>query len=121
MSETPEIVVDNQTRKNDILFMKISYICVIVFPIITLIYALIKYGEYKKDSVLFSHMRWQLGTLIKGFVYGLLLILATILLAFVTPVIATVLSIGLYLLLMVWVLFRVVKGFMFVTNNQEIK
>lgn len=120
MENMPENMVDSKIRKNDILFLKISYLCIILFPIATLIFALIKSGDYKKDPVLSSHLSWQLGTIIRGFLYAIALVLTVILLAFFIPVLITVLSIILYLLLLVWVLYRVIKGFMLVSNDQVI-
>ncbi len=103
--------MDEAQRKKELIILQISYACMIFFPLISLIIALIKKNDYSDDEVLNSHVKWQLGTMIKAIIGCIVIFVLSMILAII-PVIGWLLIMLIYIIFVCWYLYRTIKGFL---------
>ncbi len=112
--------MDEAARKNSNTLLIISYIFIVIFPIVSLILALVKKADCSQDEVLASHVSNQLRILLWAFVWGIICFVLGIILGIMIPFIGSMISLLFYGIIFLWVLYRAITGAVKLSSNQPV-
>ncbi|MDR1777728.1 MAG: hypothetical protein LBR31_07885 [Desulfovibrio sp.] len=110
----------DEKRKKNILMLKIFYVFLVLFPLVSIIGDYILRSDFKQDDVLLSHCKYQIRTFWLSFIIFIVLMIAGPLLALATMGIGSILVGILGLVVFAWVLYRVIKGFLALEKGNPI-
>ena len=106
--------MDDQEKKKYALMLKISYVCLVLFPIAAVIFCYVMRSDVREDPVMPSHCNWQ----IKTFWVSLALYIVGIMLS--VTVIGALVGMPLLFGMFIWCIYRAVKGFLALEKNSAI-
>ena len=102
------------------LYLKISYVFLVIFPIVSVILCYIMRSDLSGNPMLLSHCQWQISTFWKSLIYGIILIVVCMVLTIALPIIGALISMPLYLGLWAWCLYRAIKGFLQLEKDSSV-
>lgn len=99
--------MDDVQRKSLVTWLTISYILMIFMPLVAIIMAYVKRSECQEDPVLYSHVQKQIKIAWIGFVGYIVSMM----------LIVVLIGIPMLLALIVWIIYRVIKGYSNLQKN----
>lgn len=106
--------MEQPSKKKYEILLKIGYVCLIFFPLVSIVLSYVLRGDVREDPVLSSHCRWQIRT----FWWSLLLGITGYILNM--TIVGAVIGLPLLFGVWVWCLYRAIKGFLGLEKNQAV-
>ena len=106
--------MDATTIKKYTLFLKIGYVCLVLFPIASVILCYVIRSDVRESPILPSHCNWQIKTFWVSF--ALVMIGYIITMTLVGALVGLPLLFGVF----IWCIYRAIKGFLALEKNSAI-
>ena len=106
--------MDAQARKRYEIMLKIGYVCLIFFPLASVILCYVMRSDVKDDPTLPSHCQWQIWT------FWLSLILGIVGYVLTATLVGAVIGMPMLMGVWIWCLYRAIKGFMALEKNSAL-
>lgn len=103
--------MEQGTRKKYEIMLKIGYVCIIFFPLVSVILSYIMRSDVSEDAILPSHCTWQIRTFWWSLGLGIVGYILTV------TMVGAVVGLPLILAVWVWCIYRAIKGFFALEKN----